>query len=119
MKINAFNLISGINQTRFIVEHCLCSCKCELIRSVYNWKQKWNRDECRCECKESDEWSSCEKDYMWDPSTSDCKCNKGNKIDEYFDTKHFSCKKWLISKLVLECQDEMLNTTETSPNDNR
>ena len=36
MKIKAFNLISGINETRFIVERCLCSCKCELIGSVCN-----------------------------------------------------------------------------------
>ena len=28
-------------------------------------------------------------------------------------------QKVIISKLVLECQDEMLNTTETSPNDKR
>ena len=41
-------------------------------------------------------------------------CNKAYKTDEYLDTK-----KRLIGKLVLECEDEMLNTTETSPNDKK
>ena len=34
------------------------------------------------------------------------------KIYEYLDTKNCSCEKCLVSKLVLECEDEMLNTTQ-------
>ena len=33
------------------------------------------------------------------------------------DTKNCSCEKRLICKLVLACEDEMLNMTETSPDD--
>ena len=29
---------------------------------------------------------------MWNPSTSDCKCNKARKIDAYLDIKICSCK---------------------------
>ena len=36
------------------------------------------------------------------------------KIDEYLDTKNCSCKKCLFGKLVLACQVEVLNTTETA-----
>ena len=43
--------------------------------SVCNSKQKWNNDECWCEHKELDDWSSCKDDYMWNPSTCDCDCN--------------------------------------------
>ena len=36
-----------------------------------------------------------------------CKCNKAFKIDEYLDIKNCSSEKRLISKLVLECGDEV------------
>ena len=32
--------------------HETCKCKCRLGASVCNNKQRWNKDECRCECKE-------------------------------------------------------------------
>ena len=46
---------------------------------------------------------------LWNPNTCDCKCNKTCKIDEYLDTKNWSCEKHLIGKLVLGCEDEILN----------
>ena len=46
----------------------------------YNSKQTQNCDECWCECKEQDGQGSCEKCYMWNPSTCDCECNKACKI---------------------------------------
>ena len=49
---------------------------------------------------------------MWNPSTCNCECNKASKIDEYLNTKNFSCEKHLFGKLVLACEDEILNTTE-------
>ena len=49
---------------------------------------------------------------MWNPSTCDCEYSKACKVDEYIDTKHCSCKKRLISKLILDCEDKMLDTTE-------
>ena len=51
---------------------------------------------------------------MWNPVTCHCECNKACKIDEYLDIKNCSSKKPLSSKLVLLCEDEILNTTETS-----
>ena len=65
-------------------------------------KQKWNHNNCRCECKELDVWSSCKDDYMCNPSTCDCECNEAYKIDEYLDIKNCSCEKRLIGKLVLQ-----------------
>ena len=43
----------------------------------------------------------------------DCECNKTCKNDEYVDIKNLSFVKHLVSKLVLECEDEILNATET------
>ena len=119
MNVKVFNLISGVDEARFIVLHESCECICGLNKSGCNTKQKRNHDKCRCECKDLDDWGSCIKDYMWNPSTCDCECNKACKIDEYLDIKICSCEKILIRKLVLECEDEILNTTETSPNDEK
>ena len=35
-----------------------CERKCELNESVCNMKQKWNHNECSCECKKLDDCSS-------------------------------------------------------------
>ena len=85
--------MSALNETRFIVQHESYKWKCELNESVCNLQQKWN------------------------PSTCDCECNKACKIDEHLDTKNNI--KRLIGKLVLRCEDKILNTTETSPDDKK
>ena len=54
---------------------------------------------------------------MWNPSTCVCECNKACKIDEYLDIKNCSCEKNLIGKLLLECEEEILNSTRTLRND--
>ena len=43
-------------------------------------------------------------------------CNKTCKFDEYLRSKNCSCKKRLFRKLVLECEDEKLNTIDTNKN---
>ena len=50
---------------------------------------------------------------MWHPSAGDCDCYKECKFDKYLDFKHRSCKKYLLGKFVLPCEDELLNTNET------
>ena len=57
-------------------------------------------------------WGSCEKGCVWNPSTCDCECKKVFKIYEYLDLKNCSCEKCLICKLLSECEDEILITTE-------
>ena len=51
---------------------------------------------------------------MQNPSTFDCECDKACKIDKYLDIQNSSCKKCPFCKLVITCEDETLNTTETS-----
>ena len=113
------DLISGVNETRLLVQHESCQCNGRLNKSVCNSKQKWNHNECWCECKELDDWGSFEKGYMWNPSICHCKCNKACKIDEYLDTKSCSCGKHLDGKLALECENKTLNRTETLLNDKK
>ena len=107
-----------VDETRLLVQHESCECKCGFNKNVCNSKQEWNHGECSCECKELYDWGSC-KDDMWNPTTCDCECNKECKIDEDLDIKNCFCKKYLFGKLVLVCQDEILNTTETSLDDKK
>ena len=52
LNVRAFNLMSRTNVTRHIEWHETCKCKCRLDASVWNNKQLWNNDKCRCECEE-------------------------------------------------------------------
>ena len=74
--------MSKVNETRLSVQHESCECKCGVNESVCNSKQKQNYDECQSECKELDDWSSCKDEFMWNPGTCDCECNKTCKTDE-------------------------------------
>ena len=86
MNVKVFNnLNSGVNETRFLIQHESQESKCGFNGSACNSKQELNHDEYSCDCKELDQWGSCKNDYMQIPRTCDCKCNKACKIDEYLD----------------------------------
>ena len=50
-ELKSINLMSLVNETRFLVQHESWECKCELNENMSNSKQKWNHNQCRCECK--------------------------------------------------------------------
>ena len=76
--------MTGVIETRFFVRNEWCGCKYGLNENVCNWKRpKWNYNECWCDCKELDDWDSCENGYMWNRSACDYDCNKACKIDEF------------------------------------
>ena len=51
---------------------------------------------------------------MQNPSTCDCNITRHVKLTNIWEIKTCSCKNRLIGKLVLEYEDEILNTTENS-----
>ena len=55
MNLKIFNLMSQVNEARFLVQHKSCECKCGLNESVSNSKQKWSHNKCRCDCKKLDD----------------------------------------------------------------
>lgn len=61
-----------------------------------------------------DDSSSCKGDDLWYPTRHDCECTKACKIDRYLGLKVVYAKKYLLSKLVIAYEDEILNKTETS-----
>ena len=52
LNVKVFNLMSRTNETRHIDGHETWNCECKFVANVCNNKQRWNKDKCRCECKE-------------------------------------------------------------------
>ena len=52
LNVRVFNLKSRTNETRHMKWHETCKCICRLDKIICNSKQRWNKDKCRCECKE-------------------------------------------------------------------
>ena len=52
INVKVFNLTARINQRRQMIVHESCKCICRLTEAICNIKQIWNKDKCRCECKE-------------------------------------------------------------------
>ena len=63
LNIKVFNLMSRTNETRFIEWHETCKCKCRLDAIICNNKQCWNKNKCRCECKELIDIGVCDKGF--------------------------------------------------------
>ena len=56
--------MSRTSETRFIKWHEKCEFKCRLDTIVCNNKQRWNKNKCRCECKELIDKEICGKDLF-------------------------------------------------------
>ena len=59
-----------------------CESRYEFDGRKSNSRQKWNNDKCRCEFKNSIKYCACEEDYIWNPNTCACECNKDCEIGE-------------------------------------
>ena len=64
--------------------------KCRLDARVCNNKQRWNKDKCRCECKELIVIGRSDKGFIWNPSNCEYGCGKACNIGQYLDYKN--CK---------------------------
>ena len=89
--------MSRTHETRDIKWHE--TCKYRLDASVFNNKQRWNKDKYRCECKELIEKGICDNGFIWNPSYCECECNKPRDIGQYLDYKSRN------DKLVEECSE--------------
>ena len=97
--------MSRTNETKNIKWHETCKCECRLDTIVFNDKQRWNKDKCRCECKELIHKGVCGKASIWNPSNCEYECNKACDFSDYLDYKNCTCKKRLVDKLVEECNE--------------
>ena len=55
-------MITGINESKILTKHisCKCKCKCDGIKCHSN--QKWNNNDCCCECRNLKEHHVCQTD---------------------------------------------------------
>ena len=68
LNVKVFNLMSRINETRFIEWHKMCKCECKFGANACNNKQRWNENKCGYECKELIDKGACDKGFIWNPS---------------------------------------------------
>ena len=80
--------MSRTNETRVIEWHETCKCECKFGENVFNTKQRWKKNKCRCECKEL-----IDKGFIWNPINCECECDKVCDIKEYLDYEHCKCRK--------------------------
>ena len=64
LNVKVFNLMSRTNETKNIKWHETCKYQCRLDAVVCNNKQRWNKNECRSECKELIDKAVCDKDFI-------------------------------------------------------
>ena len=64
LNVKIFNLMTGTNEARFIEWHETCKCECKFGENVCNNKQRWNKNKCRCECKELTDKGVCDKGFV-------------------------------------------------------
>ena len=91
INVKVFKLVSRINEARHTIWHETCKCICRLSASVCNSRQRFNKDKCRCKCKELVDNRICDKGYIWNPSNSECECDKSCGIGEYLDYRRCVC----------------------------
>ena len=49
----------------------------------------------------------CDTGYICNPGTCKCECDKSCDVREYLDCENCKCRKWLIDKLVEECNENI------------
>ena len=107
--VNSLNVFQWvINHVRQeTCKHETCKRTHQLDAIIYNNKQRWNEDKCRCECKELIDKGVCDKRFIWNPSNCKCECDKSCDIGEYLDYSHCKCRKTLIDPLVEKCTENI------------
>ena len=83
LNVKLFNLMSRTNETRSIKSHETCKCICRLNKIICSNKQRWNKGQCRRECKELIDKGVCHKGFVFNPSNCKCECDKSCNTSQY------------------------------------
>ena len=118
--------MSRSNETGSIKLHETCKCICRLNKIICNNKQRWNKDQCRRECKGLIDKGLCDKGYIFNPINCKCECDKSCNTSQYLDYLDCKCKKKMIDLIVEKCTEydddddktKLVNKTVTK-NDNQ
>ena len=97
--------MSRSNETGSIKLHETCKCICRLNKIICNNKQRWNKDQCRRECKGLIDKGLCDKGYIFNPINCKCECDKSCNTSQYLDYLDCKCKKKMIDLIVEKCTE--------------
>ena len=75
--VKMFDLMKLTNKTKQVIFHESCKCICRLDPIIYNNKQRWNKNKCRCECLIN---KKCDDDFVWNISNCECEYKKAAKL---------------------------------------
>ena len=94
--VKVFDLMSQKNKTKQIKWHENCKCDCRLNPIIWNNKQKWNKDKCRCECLIN---KNCDNKFAWNPKNCKCEYKKKRALsveecEDIIDNKAITIKKY-------------------------
>ena len=64
LSVKVFNLMSRTNEKIHIEWHETCKCECKFGANPCNNRQRWEKDKCRCECKELIDKRVCDKGFI-------------------------------------------------------
>ena len=78
---------------RDIKWHVTCQCICRSDKVISNNKQRWNKDNWGCECKELIDKGERDKGFFLNPSNCDCECDQSCGIGKYLFYSKCKCKK--------------------------
>ena len=93
INMKVYNFLMRLSETRNVLWHESCKCVCRLNSSARSSKQIWNSDTCSCDCNEDFAGiMTCNKGYMWNPSTWTCECGMWYKPGQYLDYKNMFVK---------------------------
>ena len=119
LNVKVFNLLSRTNETRHIKWHETYKCESKYGENRCNNNQRWNKDKCRCECKELIDKGVCDKGFIWNSISCKCECNRSCNIREFLDCENCKCRKKLIDKLFEECTENIDKIETASKNENK
>ena len=105
LNVKVFNLISKTNETGSIKWHETCKYICRLNEIICNNKQRWNKDICRCECRELIDKGVCDKGFIFSSSNCKCECDKLCNTSQYLDYLDYKCRKTIIYLIVEKCTE--------------
>ena len=92
MNIKSLNLISSVNETKFLYQHESSECKRRLNKIICNSKQKWNHNEFRCKKVKHSTIGALVKMITYGILARMVVKINHAKIDEYLDIKNCSCE---------------------------
>ena len=97
--------MSRTNETRYTEWLETCEWECKFGANVCNNKQRWNKNNCRCECKELINKGVCNKRFILNPCNCECECDKACDVGEYLHYENCKCRKKLVAPLIEECTE--------------